>query len=247
MSPARQRSPERTGSSRFARRAWRARLLRFRPLLVAFGLVVVVGLGTWVVFWSSWLTAAEVRVAGQQTVDEQRVVAAAQVDLGTPLVRLDLDAIRARVAALPPVASVSVHRSWPHTVSIDIAERQPVAAVEQRGSWWVMDADGVVFRKTGNQQPGLPEVAVRASAPSQTRAEAARVVASLPADLLSAVTRVSAGSMDSITLQLRNGREVRWGSSAESPRKVEVLAVLLDRVEASVYDVRVPEQPTTAQ
>jgi cell division protein FtsQ len=56
--------------------------------------------------------------------------------------------------------------------------------------------------------------------------------------------RVRAQSMDSITLTLADGRSVRWGSADESQRKVQVLAILLKQ-KASVYDVSVPEQPTT--
>jgi cell division protein FtsQ len=51
--------------------------------------------------------------------------------------------------------------------------------------------------------------------------------------------------MDSLTLTLQDGREVRWGSAAQTERKVQVLSVLLRRP-AQVYDVSVPAQPTTA-
>jgi cell division protein FtsQ len=39
---------------------------------------------------------------------------------------------------------------------------------------------------------------------------------------------------------------VRWGSAEDSARKAEVLTVLL-RVPAAVYDVSVPELPTTSE
>jgi cell division protein FtsQ len=90
----------------------------------------------------------------------------------------------------------------------------------------------------------LPVVALAASADEAARREVASVVAALPDDLLAQTIRVRARSMDSITLSLVDGREIRWGSSDESDRKVQVLAILLKQ-RASVYDVSVPEQPTT--
>ena len=63
---------------------------------------------------------------------------------GTPLARVDTDAVAARVGALPPVASVEVSRSWPGTLVIDVTERSPVAAVATPTGFVLLDAAGVV-------------------------------------------------------------------------------------------------------
>jgi cell division protein FtsQ len=52
-------------------------------------------------------------------------------------------------------------------------------------------------------------------------------------------------TVDQISLVLRDGRTVVWGSADESGLKAKVLAVLL-RQRAQTYDVSVPGQPTTA-
>ncbi len=230
----------------FARRQWQRRLRTARPWLIAVGVVAVLGLAGYAVFFSSWLTAERVNVTGEDFLDDDQIEAAGAVDLGTPLVRVDLDEIQARIAKMPAVESVEVHRSWPHTVSIDVVERTALVAVHQDGSWWVMDADGVVFRETGTAEPGLPTVTFADEADLAARQEVASVVSALPADLLGDVRRVSARSMDSITLALRNQVQVRWGSADESDLKVEVLGLLLKKVKASSYDVSVPEHPTTS-
>ena len=51
-----------------------------------------------------------VRVTGTQAVPQGEVLAASQVRLGEPYLGLDLDSIRARVAAMPRVAAVKVTR-----------------------------------------------------------------------------------------------------------------------------------------
>ncbi len=73
-------------------------------------------------------------------------------------------------------------------------------------------------------------------------AEAARIAGSLPSAISGKVDYVEVRTVDTISLRLRNGRVVRWGSAADSDAKGRVLAVLLDQ-KASLYDVSVPGQP----
>lgn len=234
----------RSEASRFARRQWARRLRSARPWLLTALALGVLGLAAWVVFWSSWLATRNVAVEGSSIVTDRQVVQAAGVDLGTPLARVDLGGVRDRVAELPAVADVSVHRSWPHTLQITVTERTPLATVQRHGQWYAMDADGVLFRPTPARDPKLPVVVLTPSADAAARREVASVVAALPDDVLHSMRRVRARSMDSITLSLADGREVEWGSADESARKVQVLAVLLKQ-KAAVYDVSVPELPTT--
>ena len=76
-------------------------------------------------------------------------------------------------------------------------------------------------------------------------AEAARVVAALPGDLAATVDHVEVETVDRISLELADGRLVRWGSADDSVRKAEVLTALLRQPRAAEYDVSVPELPTT--
>jgi cell division protein FtsQ len=233
--------------TRFQKRQWQRRLVALRPLLVTAAVVVLVAFVGWIAFFSSWLAATAVDVSGEETVSQQRILDAADVQLGVPLARLDLGEIEARVALVPVVAEVSVHRSWPHTVSIDITEREPIAAVHHAGSWWVMDGEGVEFRPTEAPDPTLPVVEVGAQVPDDALTEVAGVIRALPTELMGEVRQISARSMDSIQLQLSGRRTVVWGSAAESDRKAEVVDVLLGTITASTYDVSVPDQPTTSR
>jgi cell division protein FtsQ len=229
--------------SRFARRQWRRRLRALRPYAVGLLVVGLVGFAVWAVFFSTWLAVDDVEVDGAELLTADEVVSTADIQLGTPLARVDLDDVTERIEDIPEVAEASVHRSWPHTVTITVTERTPLAAVRQRGEWWVMDREGVVFRKTGEQDPSVPIVQLPNSLGPEALGEVAEVVESLPEDLLDQTKRVHAVTMDSITVKLDGRREIVWGSAAESGRKVEVLRVLLEKP-GRVYDVSVPEQPT---
>ena len=72
--------------------------------------------------------------------------------------------------------------------------------------------------------------------------EATRVIDALPSDIQARVRYLSAYTVDTISLRLRNGRVVRWGSAEDTDTKARVLTVLLEQP-ASLYDVSVPGQP----
>ena len=67
--------------------------------------------------------------------------------------------------------------------------------------------------------------------------------ATLPDDLAATVDHVEVETIDRITLMLRDGRQVLWGSAEESELKAQVLQGLLRKVRAPSYDVSVPGNP----
>ena len=192
--------------------------------------------------FSSVLSVHGVRVEGAGVLDPREVRAVAAVPTGSPLATVDLEAIRERVERLTPVEDVDVSRAWPDRVRIDITEREAVAVVIRDGVVHGVDPEGVVFRRYPSRPPSLPLVRTTTRTDTNALAEATRVVGALPADLRARVRYVSVATVDTISLRLRNGKVVRWGSAEDSDSKAEVLAVLLDQ-RASLYDVTVPGRP----
>jgi cell division protein FtsQ len=235
----------RRSRKRFARRQWRRRWLAWRYLLVLVLVLALVGGGVYAVWFSTWLAVEEIDVSGAQTVEAKDIRVRSGIDLGDPLVRVDLDGAERRIAALAVVRSVSVTRQWPHGVLVSIEERVPIAVVEIGDRLRGMDADGVVFRDYKKAPPGLPRVVTTIGTTSAALKEAAQVISALPPDLTLIVDHVQVASVDKISLVLKDGREVIWGSAEESDTKAEVLATLLATVQAQVYDVSVPSKPTT--
>lgn len=233
----------RIARKRFARRQWARRWLAWRGLLALFVALAVVAGAVWLVFFSTVLTVAGVEVEGTSLLDGDDVRQVAAVPLGEPLARVKLDAIQARVEQLAPVKAVDVSRAWPDRVRIAVVEREAVAVVERDEQLRGVDDEGVVFRGFDTRPTGLPVVRITAGTRSDALAEAAQVISALPADLAERVDHLEVRTVDSITLRLRGGRTVFWGSAAQSDDKADVLAVLLKQ-NASVYDVSVPGQPT---
>ncbi len=217
----------------------------WRRLLAAFVVLAVVGGVVYAVYFSPALAVEGVEVSGTTSMTVKEVKEAAAVPTGGPLATADLVAIERRVASLAPVRSVDVTRKWPHDVQITVVERVPVAVVERGGVFRAVDSAGVVFNSYPRAPGDLPRIQTSDAADAEALREAVTVVAALSPELALVVDHVELISADEIELLLDDDREVRWGSSAESAQKSEVLAALLQQ-DARIYDVSVPGQPTTS-
>jgi len=238
------RIEERT-RKRFARRQWARRWLAWRYVVAGAVVVLLVVGGIWLVYFSSWLSVQGVQIEGTEKLSDAHIRAAAAVPEGEALATVDLDRIRTRVEALAGVRSADVTRQWPDQVLIRVDEREAVAIVEIGGRLQGMDEDGVVFEDYTKAPAGLPRVQTGADTGSEALREGALVIAAMPSDLAAQVDHVEVDTVDEISLVLRDGRLVVWGSSDESDLKATVLASLLSQP-AQKYDVSVPGQPTTS-
>jgi cell division protein FtsQ len=228
----------------FRRRRNAGRWRRLRLVLLSLLLLAAVSASVWLVFFSSYVAARNVEITGTSTLADARVERAADVPTGTPLARVDLGAVRARVEANASVKSAEVSRSWPHAVHIAVTERIPVAVIEGGAGLQALDADGVVFGHYEARPKRLPLVRTESDLADEALVECGRVIASLPPRISSRVETVEVSSVDKIQLVLGNGRRVLWGSAEDSTQKAEVLAVLLRRPGQEI-DVSVPGRPTT--
>jgi cell division protein FtsQ len=213
-------------------------------VLVGVLVVALVATGVWLVYFSSVLTVKRVDVDGQHLLSRRQVLAVAKVPEGEQLARVDIDAIAARVRSLAAVRSADVSRKWPDAVQIDIQERVAVAVIEIGGRLRGLDDGGVIFNDYAKAPPGLPRISSTSQTTPEALHEAATVVAALPRELSATADHLEVQTVDQITLVLKDGRVVLWGSSDDSATKAEVLLQLLSQP-AQVYDVSVPGQPTT--
>lgn len=238
---------ERRTRARFARRQWARRWLRWRPLLGAVVSLTLVLVGGWLLFFSDTLSVHDVEVSGNDLASDARVLRALGDVEGEQLVLVDIDDATRRVGSLREVRSVDVTRQWPDVVRVVVTERVPVAVVSIGGTLHGLDAEGVVFRDYAKAPAGLPMVRPSTGAPGAALTESAAVASALPEDLGVRVDHIEVATIDRITLVLRDGRRVVWGSAEESGLKAEVTDALLAEQKARVYDVTVPGRPVVAQ
>jgi cell division protein FtsQ len=228
-------------------RPHRARSRRWLAVLL---LLAALGLGggvAWALLGSGLFAVRSVVVTGTHLVPDSEVVAVADVQPGTPLIRVNTARIAARILTIRQVLAVRVATSWPDRVVITVRERTSALVVAlPDGGFDLIDANGVVVQSAATRPPGLPLFTTTAAASSLRDdpdvSAAAAVIATLPAALRSSVTSVTAPSPDQVTLQLSSGVTVVWGDADDAGAKARELAILM-QTHARYYDV---SSPTTA-
>ena len=103
-----------------------------------------------------------------------QVIAAAQVPLGLPLIRVDTSSVAHRVGAIRQVESAQVSRDWPDKIVISVRLRTPVFAVAVPGGYALVDAFGVDLRNSVHRPAGFPLLQVGSAASGPWPGTAAR-------------------------------------------------------------------------
>jgi cell division protein FtsQ len=213
------------------RRPARPASRRRRALRVS-AVVLLLAAALWFLWAGPLLAVGTVQVDGAGTLAADEVRKAAGIEVGTPLLRVDVQDVEARVARLPQIAAVEVSRGWPQSVVITVVERVPVAVVGQPGRRSLVDADGVLFDTiTGAPPHGVVPLDVAAPGPGDPATMAAlEALVALPGEVRDGIDGATVAGPEDITLTLTDGTLVRWGGPAESATKATVLTALLDRI-----------------
>ncbi|RFS85304.1 cell division protein FtsQ [Actinomadura spongiicola] len=200
---------------------------RWKAVLVTLLVLGALGAVTWVLLGSRLLVVRHVEVTGSALAPRDRIVAAAGVDLGTPMARLATGAVRERVERLREVESAEVERDWPGTVRIVVRERVPVAVVERGGRYHQVDRNGVVVADGESRPAGLPTLTVASPGPSDKASLAALAVLSgLPEQVRGRLSEVAATGPGAVTLHMRGGQMVVWGADERAYEKIRLLEAL---------------------
>lgn len=240
-----------TGSAaRFAERARAQRARLWRRIGWSAGVAAVLGGLGWLLLGSPVLALdpEQVVVTGAGTVvSEGDVDAVIEEVAGIPLPRLDTIGLRSAVLDVPGVREARVTRAWPRGLAISLVAREPVAAVPAEKGVQLLDVEGVAVGRASKAPKGLPLVDVPVG-DARTLQTVLGVLEALPEDLKKDLRSVSAQTQDTVTMVLRDGARVDWGSAEDTELKAAVLQALRSAKasrDASWFDVSAPTLPVT--
>ncbi len=242
VSPGARRASQARGGGRPPRRHW--------PWwLAAFLVLALLGGAAYVAYRTPVLGLRSVEVTARSgELDAQvrdQVSASVSVPDGTPLVGIDLAAVRKRVLAVPEISAASVTRRWPHGLEVSVSLRQAAAVTRANGALYLLDTTGTPYVTVATAPAGLLTIELatpRAGDPATMAALA--VVGSLKQPVRGMVASVSARSAYTVTLNLADGRTVLWGSTQDSAKKMQILPAVLAQA-AKSYDISDPAYVTT--
>jgi cell division protein FtsQ len=223
-----------------------------RRLLAALAALVV--LLAFYMLWfrdSSFVAVQQVKVTGGRGSDAARVRAALTgVARDMTTLHVDRDKLQQAVAGFSSVRTLAVSADFPHTLSIRVLERRPVAVAVTDGGRVPVAGDGTVVR--GIPLGGaLPAVRISGSVHTDRLDQAAalrlvRVAGGAPVALVHRLTDVGVKRDKGIVAHVRHGPDLIFGDATRVEDKwLAAARVLADPSAkgATYIDVRLPERP----
>lgn len=187
----------------------------------------------------------EVNVAGHNHVTPAQILETAGIRSSTSILFLNADEMRARLEALPWIASASVRKFYPDRIDIAVTERQGYALWQMNGEIKVIARDGIPIAPYSDDPRYLSLPIVVGEGAQEHVAEIVDALARLPAlkEQVRAAIRVADRRW---TLKLRNGIDVRLPE--EGIEEALVALTDLDREkkllsrDVTIIDLRLPDR-----
>ncbi|MBT4908274.1 MAG: FtsQ-type POTRA domain-containing protein [Rhodospirillaceae bacterium] len=190
------------------------------------------------------LRVEDVVLSGRQNADAVEILAALDIERGSPIFAMDMNAARDRIESLGWVRSAEIARRLPDIVFVRVVERQPLAIWQHDGQAALVDRFGKTIQRSGLDAFAHLPLIVGDGAPDHA-AQLIDLLQTYPAvaKAIEAAVRVSERRWN---LRLRNGIDVRLPEqniSAALTRLDDFQRehALLDRDVVAV-DLRVPDR-----
>jgi len=127
-------------------RGFLKKIVRLTAAVVVVSLVVLVCFELYgFIGKTTFLRLERVDVTGIKKLTRDEILSAASVKIGDDLLGIRLSRMGEHLTKNPWVASVRVRRIFPHSLSIDVLERQPVGVVSM-GYLYYLDSRGEIFK-----------------------------------------------------------------------------------------------------
>lgn len=232
-----------------------------RPLeLVKRALLVAAAIGLAVLGWLAWswfrdsplVEVRHVEVSGLSTTRDAPRIRAALRDAATGMTTLHVRPAELKAAVEPfaEVRTLSVSSSFPSTLKIEVAQREPVAAITAGKRRVAVAGDGTLL--PASPAAKLATVSVTALPHGGAVEGRARILvfalAGAPAALRPKIGRAYTAS-DGIRVALEEGPVIRFGRPERMAAKWAAAARVLaapSSAGAEVIDVRLPERPAAS-
>lgn len=227
-----------------------------RRLSVVFTLLLMVTVAAlgWMALHSSLFSVKHVRISGNVITSEQAILAASRLASDPPIIDVNATRIDHAIEQLPWIATATLSRSWPNSVTITVTERNPVATFALGPHLYaVLDKTGRVLEMRSSKARTLvpltiPLVRVAPGGVLDASGVAlASVAAAVPESILSSIATIEE-STSGVQIVLVSGAICELGQPTELAQKMTALTTLLETSSVkltlhSSVDLRVPDAP----
>jgi cell division protein FtsQ len=246
-------SPEGSGLRRFRRPVGiEARRRKVRALVMSAAGVLVVAAAAVAVSRSAIFSAQHVAILGNHQLSDRRIERLAGLSGHPNVLWMSMAGIERRLLADPWVASASVSRSLPGSITVTMTEREPAAMAWSGLRAFLVAGDGRVLGPAdlGTRRPVIQRpdgFTLQSGSRVPASLPALRVAAALPAALSQRIATVKLGGRG-VELTTRDGVRVIYGDASDTVAKgiaLEAVLVWVQQhdVKPLYIDVSAPSAP----
>ncbi len=201
------------------------------------------------------LAVHDVRMGGYEREDKGELMSALERAAGTgTILQPAIGEMQEAADAFPWVESISVARTWPRGLVVDVTEAEPVAVAAFGDQAVLVSAAGrVLGPREGSPGLGWMRLDAAPPAPGATLPDEARAglafMAAAPPEVAARVRALSLGRDGALTARLTDGPPLRLGPPERLAAKASALALVLssvsaaDQQAATYIDLTFPERP----
>ncbi|MEN6622443.1 MAG: FtsQ-type POTRA domain-containing protein [Smithella sp.] len=91
----------------------------------------------------------EISVRGLKELTEKDILTQAAIQQRQNLLAVNIETVKKRISANPWVKNIYVGRELPNRLILEVQERSAAAMVKQAGDFYLVDNEGVIFKKLG--------------------------------------------------------------------------------------------------
>lgn len=239
------------------RRHEKIRRTRTRHALNIFSVVFVliaIVVGGYLIWNSNFWLVKSVTVSGNKRLSAKEVVALADTDADTSLLKISTAKIEAKLERHPWIKKARLSRNLPNRLLIQVTEREPFVALKQTGGLVVLDGSGFVLQRkralADKNTPVINDIRVRKikvgyKYKDKKLLDVLTSLRGLGSDLRSKITWVSVPSLDNMSFQTSDGLEIIYGSSLDAAKKNFLIKKILSEADERIVhiNVTVPANP----
>ena len=208
-----------------------------RRLAWALLVLTLAGLMLMVALTSPRLAIRKIQVAGTRIIPAGEIIRETKYLLGSNILSVKKDRVAARLTRNPVVLAVELRRRLPRTLIVEITERTGHLVLNTGAGLYEVDRSGVAFRKVTSPSPKLPMLCCPFTGRIALGKRVRYPAFDLARDCLTGaegkkqfhVSKISVDPDGHLCLNTREGFEVRLGRPDQLPKKLDMVARLVDQ------------------
>lgn len=196
---------------------------------------------------SSLFTITEIQVTGNINVSREKVVSLAEIAPEDTLFKVNGNAVKDRLCAYPFIAEAKLKRHIPHTLVIEITEREPIGFIVTPNGYVQFDKEGMVLAVTGSMgMYNLPIItgidigdipSPGACLDNQSFNNALNVIKSCDPQILSNIAEINIGANGYVLAYTYQGIEIKIGTADDVKLRLANLRDILAEISAENINI----------